>query len=311
MVWSFLSPSNSQALTQGSFALRRQTVCHQWALYRCRRWAQGALCGRALLPSRRGDVAAAGRLQLGVVSVRVSPSLGCGPSSIQRDGPGALGLRLQVCGQHPWGQTDGCSGSKAETWRGPCSGDPRWFRVSLGCCVPPSQQCPVVSFLPFQLGWFVLSECSFTSPYVINPETSLLVLSLTFRKFKARRTGFLNLRVLLSSCGRRSHWCGVPAALGTSLSTSVCLPVTLPSPSLKDVLAACRVLCWPCCLLAHFKHTLSLHSRVGHSVVRLSARPTSGVHFLWWAHLFGGSVRPPITVRVRWPPKTSTFHLAT
>ena len=78
----------------------------------------------------------------------------------------------------------------------------------------------------------------------INPETSLSVLSLTFRKFKTRRkTGFLSLRVLLSSCGRGSHWCGVPAVLGTLLSTSVCLQMMLPSLSLKDVLAECRVLC--------------------------------------------------------------------
>lgn len=60
-------------------------------------------------------MAAVGRLQLGVVSMRVSPSLGCGPSSTQQDGPWALGLRLQVYGQCPWGQTDGCSRSKAET----------------------------------------------------------------------------------------------------------------------------------------------------------------------------------------------------
>ena len=109
-----LSPNDSQALTQGSFALRRQTVCHQRALYRRHGWAQVALCGRALLASWRGDVAVAGRLQLGVVSMRVSASLGRGPLSTQRDPPG-LGLRLQVCGQRPWGQTDGCSGSKAET----------------------------------------------------------------------------------------------------------------------------------------------------------------------------------------------------
>lgn len=83
-----LSPNDSQVLTQGSFALRRQMVCHQRALYRRHRWAQVALCGRALLPSWRGDVAAAGRLQLGVVSVRLSPSLGCGPLSTQRDPPG-------------------------------------------------------------------------------------------------------------------------------------------------------------------------------------------------------------------------------
>ena len=87
-----------------------------------------------------------------------------------------------------------------------------------------------------------------------------------------RRTGFLNLRVLLSACGRRSHWCGVPAALGTSLSTSMCLQMTLPSPSLKDVLAARRVLCWLCCLLGHFKHTLALHSVIWSRAVGAQAQ---------------------------------------